>query len=181
MVSVLHFWQWLRLCSSNALDLIRKTRGSKLCRITRNENLNAPWFTSVSPKARRFAGKFFKCGVNPILFYILQHPTSLSVFGRFPGRPLSTRWLYCLRFIAVFFNFHKIMWYYIKAGHRKFLPHSFQFICLLFPYRLTLNACTCLPSWKCYNKLGRLASEAANVTLQFSKYVCLFEGRHFRP
>lgn len=77
--------------------------------------------------------------LNPLLFSILQHPTSLPLFGRFPGRPLSTRRLSCLRFILVFFNFHnKIMWHYIKAGQSQFLPHSFQFICLLFPYHLTL-------------------------------------------
>jgi len=34
--------------------------------------------------------------------------------------------------------------------------------------------------WR-YNKLRRRASEAASVTLQFSKYVLLFEGIHFRP
>jgi hypothetical protein len=39
---------------------------------------------------------------------------------------------------VVFFNLHNKMWFYIKAGHRRVLPHSFQFICLLFPYRLTL-------------------------------------------
>ena len=70
-----------RLCSSNALDLIRKTPGSKLCRITRNENLYASWFTSVSLKAKRVAGKSFKCGVtSPSKSASILHLAASNVF-----------------------------------------------------------------------------------------------------
>jgi hypothetical protein len=143
-----------RLYSSNALTwfgrhLIRNSAGLFVTKTSmRHDLLQSLHRRGELPESPSKA--VISLLLDPLLFSNLQYPPSLSLFGRSPGRPLSTRTLSVLRFIGVFLDFHdKMMGYYIKADHRQFLPHSFQFICLLFPYLHVYTVCTCVSSRKC--------------------------------